>query len=411
MNPDRAEVSWPPAIIAGAFQTGVLGMRTLVRRGVRATCFDSNPLNPGFRSVYGHARLSPDPDTHSDEWLSFMLDLARNLGERPALIASSDKFVSAIARHAEALHDHYILSPGVKLQGTLTDKNTQYELAAGNGMPMPRTAFVGSLSEVEEFADQASFPCLVKPIHFREWQRFDSEHPLFEKKVAVAPTRASLLQSYQLASSINKSMILQEIIQGDDLSKRVYLSCYGASGTRIARAMFQEMRCDPMGFGPASVTQPIDDAEVDSVCDTFLRKIGYVGVCEIEMKRDERDGRPRLIEVNPRLSGGGDAAPYAGVDLCWLHYLDLIGQRVEPVSPNGRDFRHIVLRADANAIPRYWAAGRVGIRGIARSYRPPLAFFDFDKRDWRYSLETVLVCARSLFRGILHGIFRKGQVS
>ena len=35
----------------------------------------------------------------------------------------------------------------------------------------------------------------------------------------------------------------------------------------------------------------------------------------------------KLIEANPRLSGGGDAAPYAGVDLCWIHYLDLIGRR------------------------------------------------------------------------------------
>ena len=34
VNPARAEANWPPAVIAGAFQTGVLGVRGLRRRGV-----------------------------------------------------------------------------------------------------------------------------------------------------------------------------------------------------------------------------------------------------------------------------------------------------------------------------------------------------------------------------------------
>jgi predicted ATP-grasp superfamily ATP-dependent carboligase len=197
-------------------------------------------------------------------------------------------------------------------------------------------------------------------------------------------------------------LILQEIIEGGDTAKRVYLSCYDASGRRIARAMFRELRCDPLGFGPASVTEPVIDDEVDEICDGFLRRIGYVGICEIEVKRDTRDGKPKLIEANPRLSGSGDAAPYAGVDLCWIHYLDLIGRKVEPVVPNGKHFKHIVLRADANAIPAYRRAGLLSWGDVFRTYRPPLAFFDLDVRDWRNSLETLFVSLRLLWRGLLH---------
>ena len=120
---------------------------------------------------------------------------------------------------------------------------------------------------------------------------------------------------------IDDNVILQEIIEGPDSGKRVYLSCYDVSGKRIANAMLRELRCDPLGFGPASVTEPIVDREVDEICDRWLRSLGYVGICEIEIKQDTRDGRFKLIEANPRLSGSGDAAPYAGVDLVWLHYL------------------------------------------------------------------------------------------
>ncbi len=402
-NPMRAETGWPPAVIAGAYQTGVLGVRSLQRRGVHAICYDCNPSLPGFRSAYGAARLCPDPDGDSEGWLGFMLDLAATLPQKAALIASSDKFVSAIARYAEVLGRHYVVSPGAKLQGLLADKQSQYEMAAVHGMPMPRTRRVESQEEVIQFARAAAFPCLVKPMHFREWQRLPPGHPLLGTKVAIANTADELLHQYSLAAEINKSVMLQEIIEGPDTAKRVYLACYDASGRRIAHAMFRELRCDPVGFGPASISEPVFDPETDSVCDNFLRRVGYAGICEIEMKWDSRDGKVKLIEANPRLSGGGDAAPYAGVDLCWLHYLDLIGQPVCPVAPTGRDFRHVVLRSDAAAAPAYLSAGLIGWTDILRSYRPPLAFYDLDWRDWRYSLETLLVSARLLLNGVMRG--------
>src|SRR5437773_10034906 len=91
----RADADWPPAVIAGAYRTGVLGVRSLVRRGVRATSFDSDRRHPGFRSVYGHAHACPDPDTDPEGWVDFMIKLAAKLGGKPALIPSADQFVSA----------------------------------------------------------------------------------------------------------------------------------------------------------------------------------------------------------------------------------------------------------------------------------------------------------------------------
>lgn len=399
-NPEHAEPGSVPAVIAGAFQTGVLAVRTLTRRGVEAHSFDCRPNHPGFRSVYGRSHLCPNPDTDSEAWLEFMIELARSIGRKPVLIPSSDQFVSAMARHATALEEHYTLSPGLRLQGELADKQTQYDLASRFGMPMPRTRFATSVDEVAAFAREASFPCLMKPTHFREWRRFRAGHPLLDTKVAIADSASALIANYRLACEVNSNVILQEIIQGPDTAKRVYLSCYDAHGERIGRAMFRELRCDPVGFGPASVSEPVVDDEADEICDRFLRAIGYVGICEVEVKRDTRDGRVKLIEANPRLSGGGDAAPYAGVDLCWLHYLDLVGTPVIPVGPRDRDFRHIVLRADARAALAYWHAGLISMGDILRSYRPPLAFFDLDVRDWRYSAETLYVCGRGFLRDV-----------
>lgn len=404
-NEVRAESDWPPAVIAGAYQTGVLGVRSLKRRGVNAVCFDCNPAMHGFRSVYGPARLSPDPDKNPREWLEFMKRLSTELGSKPVLIPSSDRYVSAIGKFHHELKDSYILNPGVTMQALLAEKQSQYKLAAEHGMPMPETHRVDSLEQVQALEEQLKFPCLLKPRHFREWERFPSGHPLSHQKIAIVDDFSSLLEMYCLAKVANPEVIVQDIILGPDTSKRVYLAVYDKNSKRIAHAMFRELRCVPFGFGPASVSEPFQDPEADEVCDSFLKSIAYQGICEIEVKRDDRDGKVRLIEANPRLSGGGDAAPYDGVDICWIHYLDLIGKKVTPVAPLGRKFRHIVLRAEGTAIPEYMKAGKLSFWELLRSYKPPIAFFDFELRDWRNSLETLLVFLRLL----ISGTFRSGK--
>lgn len=400
---ERGHSDWPAAVIAGAYRTGVLGVRSLVRRNVRATLFDCEQSMPGFRSVYGPARQCPNPDLEPEAWLHFMLSLAQEYEQRPALIASADQFVTAISKHADVLKSHYILPRGIALHAALAEKRTQYKLAWEHGMPMPRTEFVSSIEEVQAFGRSALFPCVIKPNHFREWQRFPVDHPLSYQKVAVVNDASQLRETYQLATAVTPEVILQEMIQGNDSVKSVYLSCYDSRGQRIANAMFRELRCDPMYFGPASVTEPFFDREVDSICDGFLKSMRYSGLCEIEVKRDTRDGQVRLIEANPRLTGGGDAAPYAGVDLCWLHYLDLIGRTAAPVSPSSKHFRHIVLRADARAVPAYLRAGAITWREVLGSYRGPKAYYDLDWRDWRYSLETLYVTAGAFVSRMLRG--------
>lgn len=396
--PIVAATDWPAVVVLGAYQTGVVAVRALRRRGVRTILLDCDSRQPGFRSTHGRAELCPNPDTTPEQWVVFMRDLARRIGGRPPVLASADQFVSAIARHADELRPHFRISGSAELQGALAEKHSQYALAALHGMPMPLTRQVSTPGEVVAYAASASFPCVLKPLHFREWQRFPPDHVLAHQKLAVAHDATELQEAYALAAPVNPIVVLQEIVQGPDTNKRVYLAHYGEDGTRTGHALFRAFRCEPVGFGPATVTEPVTDEESDATCDAFLRRIGFRGICEIEVKRDARDGRVKLIEANPRLSGGGDAGRYVGVDLGWLHYLALLGVPHAPVSPLARDFRHVVLRADAYAAVRYLRAGLIGWRDLIRSYRPPLAFFDLDLRDPGYSVRTLASAGRTILR-------------
>ena len=149
------------------------------------------------------------------------------------------------------------------------------------------------------------------------------------------------------------------------------------------------------------MVQPVVDEEIAAMCDRFLRSVGYVGICEIELKRDARDGQVRLIEVNPRWSVTADCATYAGVQLGWLHYLDLIGERGPEITTKRFDFRHIVLYREAPGFGQYLDAGLTTWAKWWGAYHPPLAFFDFDWRDWKVTGSTLYDGARALAGGIL----------
>jgi D-aspartate ligase len=400
--PQRASNKWPPVVVASVFQTGLNLVRDLSRRGVRAFGVDCIAGHAGFRSRYGKSYLCPDPDRQPAEWVAFMKSLAREIGGKPVIVPAADIFVEALGAHAAELAPDYCFSrDAVALQAALGAKEQQYALADRAGFPCPRTAHIQSAAELKTFCEDARFPCLIKPRTAREWETLPEDNPVRGKKIAMAATAAELVERYSLVERFQPQAIVQEIIAGPDDAKYCYLSAYGINRERLGYCVVRQLRTHPLGFGSASMVQPVVDEEIAEMCDRFLRSIGYVGLCEMELKRDTVDGKVRLIEINPRWSVTSDCARYAGLDLGWLHYLDLIGQPVPAMQATRFDFRHIVLYREAPAFGQYLDAGLTTWSKWWGAYLPPVEFFDFDWRDWRVTGPTLYDGARALAGGIL----------
>jgi predicted ATP-grasp superfamily ATP-dependent carboligase len=399
--PTRARADLPPVVVGGVFQTGLNLMRDLVQKGVRAVGVDYAPEHQGFRSIYGQSYLCPNPASEPQKWLEFMRSLSTRLGRKAVLIPADDVFVSAFAAHADALREGYLFSRGAQLHALLSSKEKQYELAELHGFPCPRSVYVRRVEELREFAASAQFPCLLKPRSAQVWGALPEGNPLRNHKVATAQNPEELLGQYRLVEAFQPEVVAQECIVGPDSSKYCYLSVYGNDGSRLGSCVVREYRAFPVMFGSASLVEPVIDDEIQSMCDRFLRSLDYAGLCEIEVKRDSRDGKVRLIEVNPRCSGTGDCAKYTGVEVGWLHYLDLVGERVAPIEASRFNFRHITLQRDFRAIPKYIAEKTLTWRDVFASYRGPLEFFDLDFRDFRVTARTVYYALRELVGGIL----------
>ena len=401
---DHAASRRPPAVVASVFQTGLNLIRDLEQKGVRVIGIDCNPSNPGFRSKYGRSFLCPNPDEEPDNWTAFMLSLSAAMGEKPVLIAASDIFVSAIGKNAQLLSEHFIFSEaGSKLQAELATKEKQYALARKYGLPSPQASHVRSVEELDQFCRGARFPVLLKPLHHREWQALPIDNPLRGYKTVSAKTREELLSHYMAVCALVPDAVAQEEIVGPDSAKYCYLSVYARDGHRLGSCVVHELRAYPLMYGCATLVEPVVDEEIDTVCNSFLLSVGYVGICEIELKRDVRDGQLRLIEVNPRFSGTGDSAKYTGVETGFIHYLDLIGQTPSPVTATRFDFRHVMLSSELTAFPKYLEEGLIGWKEWIRSLSYPMKYYDFDLSDFSIARVTAI----NGIRGLLSGLLRK----
>ncbi len=401
-NPTRAEPDWPPVVVGGVFQTGLNLMRDLERKGVRAVGVDHDLTHQGFRSVYGKSYECPNPDTHPDEWVAFMRKLSQDLGAKPVFIPAADIFISALGAHAPALADRYLVDPtAAALQASLATKEIQYALAAEHGFPCPRLAYVKSREDLRAFMSGARFPCLIKPLSPREWADLPAGNPLSQSKVMIAQTPEELLGYYELAEPYRPQAVAQEVIQGLGSQKFLYLAVYAANARLLGNGVAHEVRAYPPFTGMPAVVRPTVDEEIVTLCDQFLRKLNYRGICEFEVKRDVRDGQVRLIEVNPRFSGSGDVASYMGLETGWLHYLDLIGYPVVSAGPTRSDFHHVSLRLETAESVLHLLRGDLKWRDLLAPYKGKVEYYDLDFHDPKLAAIMLMTSLRNVAGNLL----------
>jgi predicted ATP-grasp superfamily ATP-dependent carboligase len=224
VTPPVAGKDWPAAVVACVVQTGLNLMRDLARKGVTVAGIDWNPGHPGFRSAYGRSFVCPNPDDEPGPWLDFMRAFSRRFPRRPVLVPAADLFVSAIGRHARELEEHYVFPvEAIVLQAALATKEQQYALATSAGFFCSRNAYIRDAEDLQRFAESARFPCLLKPRHEREWKDLPAGHALHARKLAVAPTPERLLEIYRSVQPLRAEAVAQEIVDGPDNAKYVYL--------------------------------------------------------------------------------------------------------------------------------------------------------------------------------------------
>ncbi|NLZ92492.1 MAG: carboxylate--amine ligase [Firmicutes bacterium] len=317
-----------PVVFLGAnYYTGLGGIRTLGRRGVRVYALDYNFSNAyGLSSRYVYRRvLCPNINTDEEALVQFLVDFAASFPQKPVLIPSHDAYVLMVSRHSDILAQHYLfhqLPAGLLEQ--IIDKRGLYELAQKYQAKMPQTFFPASPEDDEEVAKNITYPCLIKPTYSHLFVK------VFHKKCFVAENMKELKDALSLARNFNLEVMVQQLIPGFD--DHIYLleAFIDQNGNATHTMTAQKLRQYPANFGVSTFTRQYPVPEIVGPGIDFLQKIGYRGYCEVEYKKHAETGEYYLLEINARLSSLNVLFDACEMEFTYMIYRDLIGQPLAP---------------------------------------------------------------------------------
>jgi predicted ATP-grasp superfamily ATP-dependent carboligase len=315
-------------VVEVAWVNGLAAIRSLGRKGLRVLAVDHRPFALGFRSRYAEARLAPDPLDDEDGFVAALQAIADETDGPLPIFPTHDEHLNAIARHAHVLGERYRFPfPSWDVLERIQSKRHQLETAASVGVPIPRTFYPASAEEARAAGEEVGFPLIVKPsanVGFRRSHK---------RQLFRCETPAELDRAYALAAP--HEPMVQELIPGGAEEMYTLGSYLERDGRALGLFSGRKLSQTRGYMGSARAGEALWVDEVVEQGLALLRALGFHGISQVEVMRDPRDGRYKLLEVNPRLWQWHSLAAACGVDLPWIAYRDLIGDPLPPARMHG----------------------------------------------------------------------------
>ncbi len=243
------------------------------------------------------------------------------------LFPVTDEYVEMLSENRDALSLIYrVTTAPLEVTRFALDKRVTYRRAAELGIAAPWTAVGNSIADIE--AHGVPYPVILKPAvnhHF---------FPQTNIKALPADNSSELRHGFaQMSRYIQPSEILvQERIPGGGENQFSFCAvCQG--GRAYASLVAQRRRQYPVDFGNASTfVETTDQPVVAEAGRRFLENIGFDGLAEVEFKFDSRDGKYKILDVNPRTWGWHTLGKAAGIDFPYLLWQQAVGLPVTPIN-------------------------------------------------------------------------------
>jgi predicted ATP-grasp superfamily ATP-dependent carboligase len=379
-KPDRARhterhAPTTGAIVIGEHCRGLGLVRSLGRRGIPVWTLE--PDGERLASLSRYTRRSFRwPHGDDAEQLNYLYSLsARHELAGWALFPTNDETTALFARHHAELSKHFRLTvPPWDILAQAYDKRLTSQLAAEIGIDVPATFSARDRDEL--LAREVQYPIILKPAFKREVNRFTRD------KAWRVDDRATLAARYDEARELVGAdvVMIQELIPGGGETQFSFAALC-VDGRTIASVTARRTRQYPVEFGQSSsFVETVDHPVVEEAATRLLAAMRYTGLAEVEFKLDRRDGRYKLLEVNPRVWTWHALCGAAGVDFPYLLWRSVHGEPVSNV--HGRSgVRWVRLSTDLAAALGEFRRGRLSIRQYASSFKRPMLFSTFAPDD------------------------------
>ncbi len=352
----------------GGNLNGLSIARSLGRHGVPV--WVTTPPNAKLASCSRYTlRTLPWPDGESEAQVGYLLELAARYDlDQWVLFPTSDESAALLSKFHTALSRRFLVStPAWEVLRWAYDKRLTYQLAAEQKVDYPSTIYPAT--EVDLEGVPCAFPAILKPATHATINRFTAD------KAWPVANREELLARYREARELipPELILVQERIPGGGESQFSYAAlCY--DGQPIASLTARRTRQYPIDFGySSSFVETLDIPEIVGPSRRLLTAIRYTGLVEVEYKLDARNGRYKLLDINPRLWTWSPLGGRAGIDFPYLLWRMTVGRPV-PEKTGRTGARWVRMSTDVPAAIHLMLRGRLSLGAYLRSLRSPVEF-------------------------------------
>jgi predicted ATP-grasp superfamily ATP-dependent carboligase len=292
----------------GDTRAALAATRSLGRRGDRVVVVGDKDktLAGSSRYCWKSCRVG-DPEKGPAEYATQIGTVARREGIE-IILPMTEPSIRALRISGAVPAGCLLAAPSSTAFDTVSDKVNLARLAAELGGPSPRTLFVPAGGNVASTGiDPLIFPVVVKPMA----SSIVSAGKMLHGRVAHADHPGQLAEIYRSAVFRDYPSLIQERIRGAGTG----LFTLFDRDRHLALFAHRRIREKPPSGGVSVVCESVPlDGEMVLDAQKLLSAVRWTGVAMVEFKRDDRDGRAKLIEINGRFWGSLQLAVSAGID-------------------------------------------------------------------------------------------------
>lgn len=297
----------------------IKALRQVKERKIRIVGTDANPLASGFL-LSDEAYIVPEGESNS--YIPAMSKLANKI-KADVILPLSGMELLPLSKNKEAFGDvKVVVNKAQSLENALNKKKC-YEYLKGKGIPLPDYVEVHNYEEFVEAVHALGYP--KKPVCFKpsvsKGQRgfrilredIDLKKLLLETKPDNTITTLEMVSNI-LSKSSFKELLVMEYLTGPEYSVDSLVK-NGKSLVIIPRKRVETK----LGISSVGIVEKND--EVIEVVEKINKVFTFDYNINVQLKYGA-DGTPKLIEINPRVSGticlsaaAGPNLPYLGIKM------------------------------------------------------------------------------------------------
>ncbi|MEO7773599.1 MAG: ATP-grasp domain-containing protein [Steroidobacteraceae bacterium] len=141
----------------------------------------------------------------------------------------------------------------------------------------------------------------------------------------LATCTASVIAAYGDA-------LITDLIEGPTTSLRALHLLFDADTRLIGSFVMRKTRIWPPRRGISVAAESTDENELVELVLPIFKALRWRGAADVELKLDERDGTPRLLEINPRFSGAIAFSIACGIDMPGRYCEAALGKRLPEIT-------------------------------------------------------------------------------